>query len=99
MKLKGENRSTRGKTCPSATLSTTNPTWVTRDRTLPPDPGSNPASAVRDRRLTRQKFTSYFYDLYFHIIFHFLLGKCASVLQVVSPITCSRVVRPGHQLS
>jgi hypothetical protein len=34
MKLTGENRSTRGKTCPSATLSTTNPTWI--------DPGSNP---------------------------------------------------------
>jgi hypothetical protein len=33
MKLTGENRSTRGKTCPSATLSTTNPTWT--------DPGSN----------------------------------------------------------
>jgi hypothetical protein len=34
MKLTGEKRSTRGKTCPSATLSTTNPTWT--------DPGSNP---------------------------------------------------------
>jgi hypothetical protein len=34
MKLTGENRSTRGKTCPCATLSTTNPTWT--------DPGSNP---------------------------------------------------------
>jgi hypothetical protein len=29
------NRSTRGKTCPSATLSTTNPTWT--------DPASNPS--------------------------------------------------------
>jgi hypothetical protein len=28
MKLTGENRSTLGKTCPSATLSTTNPTWT-----------------------------------------------------------------------
>jgi hypothetical protein len=29
MKLTGENRKTRGgKTCPSATLSTTNPTWT-----------------------------------------------------------------------
>jgi hypothetical protein len=28
MKLTGENRSTQGKTCPSATLSTTNPTWT-----------------------------------------------------------------------
>jgi hypothetical protein len=34
MKLTRENRSTRGKTCPSATLSTTNPTWI--------DPGSKP---------------------------------------------------------
>jgi hypothetical protein len=34
MKLTGENRSTRWKTCPSATLSTTNPTWT--------DPGSSP---------------------------------------------------------
>jgi hypothetical protein len=34
MKLTGENRSTRGKTCPSATFSTTNPTCT--------DPGSNP---------------------------------------------------------
>jgi hypothetical protein len=34
MKLTGENRSTRGKTCPSATLSTTDRTWT--------DPASNP---------------------------------------------------------
>jgi hypothetical protein len=34
MKLTGENQRTRGKTCPSATLSTTNPTWT--------DLGSNP---------------------------------------------------------
>jgi hypothetical protein len=34
MKLTGDNRSTRGKTCPSATLSTTNTTWT--------DLGSNP---------------------------------------------------------
>jgi hypothetical protein len=34
MKFTGENHSTRGETCPSVTLSTTNPTWT--------DPGSNP---------------------------------------------------------
>jgi hypothetical protein len=34
MKLTGENRRTREKTCPSATLSTTNPAWT--------DLGSNP---------------------------------------------------------
>jgi hypothetical protein len=34
MKLTGENRTTRGKTCPGATLATTNPTMT--------DTGSNP---------------------------------------------------------
>jgi hypothetical protein len=34
MILTGENRRTRRKTCHSATLSTTNPTWI--------DPGANP---------------------------------------------------------
>jgi hypothetical protein len=38
MKLTGENRCTRGKTCPSAALTTTNPTWT--------DPGSNPGLRV-----------------------------------------------------
>jgi hypothetical protein len=33
MKVTGENRSTEGEICPSATLTTTNPTWT--------DPGSN----------------------------------------------------------
>jgi hypothetical protein len=28
LKVTGENRSTRGQTCPSATLSTTKPTWI-----------------------------------------------------------------------
>jgi hypothetical protein len=34
MKFKKENRSTRGKACPSATLSTANPIYT--------EPGSNP---------------------------------------------------------
>jgi hypothetical protein len=34
MKMTGKNRSTRGKTNPSATLSSTHPTWT--------DPGSSP---------------------------------------------------------
>ena len=34
MKLTGANRSTLGKTCPSANLFTTNPTWT--------NPGSKP---------------------------------------------------------
>jgi hypothetical protein len=44
MILTGENRRTRRKTCPSATLSTTNPTGLTRARTQ--------ATAVRGRWLT-----------------------------------------------
>jgi hypothetical protein len=40
MKLTGENRSTREKSCPSATSSTTNPIWT--------DPGSN--SGLRGER-------------------------------------------------
>ena len=43
MKLTGENRSTRGKTCPSATLSTTNPTW-TRPGLNPGLRGERPAT-------------------------------------------------------
>jgi hypothetical protein len=48
MKLTGENRSTRGKTCPSATLSTTNLTWT--------DPGSNlvPLIACNGRGLCNE---------------------------------------------
>jgi hypothetical protein len=42
--LTRENRRTRRRTCPSATLSTTNPTGLTRARTR--------AAAVRGRRLT-----------------------------------------------
>jgi hypothetical protein len=34
MIMAAENRRTQRKTCPSATLSTTNPTWI--------DPGANP---------------------------------------------------------
>jgi hypothetical protein len=45
MKLTGENRSTRVKTCPSATLSTTNPTST--------DPGSNPG--LRGERLATNR--------------------------------------------
>jgi hypothetical protein len=38
--MTGENRRTQRKSCPSATLSTTNPTWI--------DPGANPG--LRDER-------------------------------------------------
>jgi hypothetical protein len=48
MKLTGENRSTRRKTCPSATLSTTNPTWT--------DPGSNPG--LRGERLATNRLSN-----------------------------------------
>jgi hypothetical protein len=44
MILTGENRRTRRKTCPSATLSTTKPKWV--------DLGGNPGLRGKGRRLT-----------------------------------------------
>jgi hypothetical protein len=47
MKLTWENRNTGGKTCPSATLSTTNPTWT--------DPGSNPG--IRSERPTTDRLS------------------------------------------
>jgi hypothetical protein len=47
MKLTGENRSTRGKTCLSTTLSTTNPIWA--------DPGSNPD--LRGERLATNRLS------------------------------------------
>jgi hypothetical protein len=43
MKLTGENRSTRRKTCPSAMLSTTNPTW-TEPGSIPGLRGERPAT-------------------------------------------------------
>jgi hypothetical protein len=47
MKLAGENRSTRGKICPSATLSTKNPTWT--------DPGPRPG--LRGERPATNRLT------------------------------------------
>ena len=44
--LTGENRRTRRHACPSANLSTTNPTWT--------GPWSNPVTAVRSWQLTIQ---------------------------------------------
>ena len=50
MKLTGENRSTRGNTCPSATVSTTNPIWT--------DPGSNPGLRG-ERPATNRRYCTY----------------------------------------
>jgi hypothetical protein len=49
MILTGEHRRTRRKTCPSATLSTTNHTWTAREPIR--------ASAVTSRRLTAWAMT------------------------------------------
>jgi hypothetical protein len=46
MKLTGENRSTRGKTCSSATLSSTNPTW-TGPASKPGLRGGRPATKLK----------------------------------------------------
>jgi hypothetical protein len=63
MKLTGENRSTRGKTCPSATLSTTNPTWT--------KPGTNPG--LRGDRPAAKRVSHG--TVYYFIKCHFLLSS------------------------
>jgi hypothetical protein len=56
MKLTGENGSTWGKTCHSATLSTTNPTWT--------GPGSNPGLRGERQAINRLSHgTAYFRTL------------------------------------
>jgi hypothetical protein len=60
MKLTGENRSTRRKTCPSVNLSTTNATWT--------DPGSNPGLRVERPATNRLSYgkakpMSYYFTL------------------------------------
>jgi hypothetical protein len=62
MKLTGENGITRGKTCPSATLSTTNPTWT--------DPGTKPGLRGGRRaanRLSHGTAQVYHLLLFFHV--------------------------------
>jgi hypothetical protein len=66
MKLTGENRSTRRKTCPSATLSTTNPTWT--------DPGSNPD--LRGERPATNRLSHGTAISSVHTCFLFSLGLC-----------------------
>jgi hypothetical protein len=47
MILAGKNRRTRRETCPSVTLSTTNPTWI--------EPGANPG--LRGERSVSNHFS------------------------------------------
>jgi hypothetical protein len=57
MKFTGESRSTRGKTCPSATLSTTNPTWTDRGSN-PGLRGERPASNRLSHGTANEHFTT-----------------------------------------
>jgi hypothetical protein len=54
MKIGRGNRSTRIKTCPSATLSTTNPTWL--------DPGSKPGRRGGKPATNRLSYGAAFID-------------------------------------
>jgi hypothetical protein len=63
MKLTEENRSTRGKTCPSDTLSTTNFTWT--------DPGSNPGLRVKRSAINHLSHGTVF-------IYHYLTSNSIS---------------------
>jgi hypothetical protein len=56
MKLTGENLSTWRKACPSATFSTTNPTWT--------DPGSNPGLRGETAATNRLSHGTAYLDIY-----------------------------------
>jgi hypothetical protein len=60
MKLTGENRNTWGKTRPSATLSTTHPTWT--------DPESNPGLRVGRSATNRLSHATAFVSALYHAI-------------------------------
>jgi hypothetical protein len=62
MKFTGENQSTRGKTCPSATLSTTNPIWT--------DPGLTPG--IRGERPVTNRLSRGTAMTVFNVIRHLL---------------------------
>jgi hypothetical protein len=98
MKLTGENRSTRGKTSPSATLSTTNSTWT--------DPGSNPglrSERPATNRLSHGTANLYSFKLWFpntsllivsqHFIISFVLSSPSQATDMVTNlIQCNRTL-------
>jgi hypothetical protein len=73
MKLTGENRSIREKTCPSATLSTTNPTWT--------NPGSNPG--LRCERPATDRL-SHGTVMSYYLMFSIMISAIPFVTSVVS---------------
>jgi hypothetical protein len=92
--LTGENRRTRRKTCPSATLSTTNPTWT--------DQGANPG-LLGDRPATNDLSHGTVTTCVLHLLtcsLHFIskLEAAQSVSPVnhvlrVKALRCERVAR------
>jgi hypothetical protein len=80
MILARENRRTRGKTCPSATLSTTNPTWI--------DPGANPG--LRGERPATKRFGTAIRIL-LRLISQFPLSGSVAILLYIN--SCAR---SGH---
>ena len=71
MKLTGENRSTRRKTCPSTTLSTTNPTWTDQESN-PGLRGERPATnRLSHVTVTGTSCQSFILSDYFFLSSHF----------------------------
>jgi hypothetical protein len=65
------------KTCPSDTLSTTNPTW--------PDSVSNPAAAVGSQRLTASAMARPIFCVHLYTEVWSLLDTCMSTLEPTVP--------------
>jgi hypothetical protein len=80
MELTGKNRSTRGKTCLSATLSTRNSTWT--------DPGSNPD--LRGERPATNRLSLDFTPSMTRLSF-FILDLITAFLILISSFLASRL--------
>jgi hypothetical protein len=106
--LTGENRRTRRKTCPSATLSTTNPTWI--------DPGANPGlrgerpatddlshgtaqvNYITERSVTLHRLGKYFFPVFLKIIRpvqKVFQIKCADLNVFYTYVNCYKMSRYG----
>jgi hypothetical protein len=89
MILAGENRRTRRKTCPSVTLSTTNPTWIDLDA-KPGLGGERPATNRLSHGLDNIKI-----DLKYRVWtgFNWLKKRCSEWLDPMNTTMNLRVLK------
>jgi hypothetical protein len=84
MKLTGENRSTRGKYCPSVTLSTKIPHGLIRDRTRGGGPATN--------RLSHGTAKRFPYETYINCLIHCQRSQLQNRSNVVINVCLRKLV-------